>query len=424
MTPGRRARQRVHAQQRAALVEPDRLLPGPASAKQYSYEFDPQFYYNTAAQTLQTDDSAPYGVAGPIDILYRAGDLGPRRVQVKSDETRACWPASRARSAAGTSTAPSARCRAKVTVDQYGSILITPMEDALASGTCVPGMVNSPAVLAQISPVLSRKGQGHDDFRRRPRHDRIRLAHAAGRRGRLRCRRGSAARDAEGRVRRSLRHRRGVRLRFAGSRWTPSARSNRPTPSSTCRCSRAWRTQLALPPRPLQRRRQFDDAEGRPEVDGAVPPGAARHVRAASAWPIRARPARRSASASSTAWDPVRCPVIDATNPTAASASRPTCRATRTSSPKSRATLGLVFEPAKDVSISIDRWRINRTNEITNLDITYLLANQAAYAGYIRRDGTSSITDVDLPYLNWPARACRAGTSTSAASPTSAKRAS
>jgi iron complex outermembrane recepter protein len=100
--------------------------------------------------------------------------------------------------------------------------------------------------------------------------------------------------------------------------------------------------------------------------------------------------------------DPVRCPVIDPTNPDCSLSIQANISGNPKLDPeKSKSyTVGLVFEPIKDHSVSVDLWQIKRTNEITNLDINYLLANQATYAGFIRRDAAGSITDVDLPYVN------------------------
>ena len=44
-------------------------------------------------------------------------------------------------------------------------------------------------------------------------------------------------------------------------------------------------------------------------------------------------------------------------------------------------TLGMVFEPASWLNLSVDAWRIKRQNEISSYDLTTVLANPARYAG-------------------------------------------
>ena len=132
------------------------------SRSDYTYQFDPQFYYNTGAATLLTS-GAPYGIAGDVELIYRAGDLGPRKYKVLSDELRLLVGLKGSMGGWDFDSAVG-RMQGKVTVDQYGSILITPMEDALANGTYVPGYANSAAVIAGISPVLSRKGKATTTF--------------------------------------------------------------------------------------------------------------------------------------------------------------------------------------------------------------------------------------------------------------------
>lgn len=64
-------------------------------------------------------------------------------------------------------------------------------------------------------------------------------------------------------------------------------------------------------------------------------------------------------------------------------------------------TVGLVFEPSDNFSISADVFRIKRRNEITNLEPGYLLGNESQYPGYVERDpATGVITFLNLPYSN------------------------
>ena len=366
----------------------------------YSYEFDPQFYYNTAAQTLQTD-GAPYGVAGPIDILYRAGDLGPRKYKVKSDETRVLAGLKGTLGGWDFDSAVGAM-QGKVTVDQYGSILITPMEDALANGTYVPGMVNSPAVLAQISPVLSRKGKATTTFadaRVTTEFGSLTLpGGAVGFAAGVEARRETQKDEYDDRF---------VTGEVFGFGSLDPLDAKRTVKSAYAEFNlpllKSLETQLAL----RHDRYSVGGSSTTPKVGLKWTALSNLVLRGTYARGFRVANPRETSPAVSVGFfngvqDPVRCPVIDATNPDCSLSIQANVSGNQNLEPeKSKSyTLGLVFEPAKDVSISIDRWRIDRTNEITNLDITYLLANQAAYAGFIRRDATGSITDVDLPYVN------------------------
>jgi iron complex outermembrane receptor protein len=64
-------------------------------------------------------------------------------------------------------------------------------------------------------------------------------------------------------------------------------------------------------------------------------------------------------------------------------------------------TLGLVFEPSNNLSVSVDAYRIKRTNEITSIDPNYLPANEATYPGFVTRDpDTDEITRLNLLYSN------------------------
>jgi iron complex outermembrane recepter protein len=64
-------------------------------------------------------------------------------------------------------------------------------------------------------------------------------------------------------------------------------------------------------------------------------------------------------------------------------------------------TLGVVFEPVSNISISADAYRIKRVNEITTIAADYLLANEARYPGFVIRDPvTREITQLRRLYSN------------------------
>ncbi len=366
----------------------------------YNYEFDPQFYYNTAAQTLETD-GAPYGIAGPVDILYRAGDIGPRKYKVKSDESRVLAGMKGTITGWDFDTAVGAM-QGKVTVDQYGSILITPMETALANGTYVPGLQNDPAVLAQISPVLSRKGKATTTFadaRVSTEFGSLTLpGGAVGFAAGVEARRESQKDEYDERF---------VTGEVFGFGSLDPLDAKRNVKSAYAEFNlpvlKSLETQLAL----RHDRYSVGGTSTTPKVGVKWTALSNLVLRGTYARGFRAANPRETSPSVSVGFfngvqDPVRCPVIDPANPDGSLSIQANVSGNQNLEPeKSKSyTLGVVFEPVKDVSISVDRWRIKRTNEITNLDITYLLANQGAYTQYIRRDATGSITDVDLPYVN------------------------
>lgn len=64
-------------------------------------------------------------------------------------------------------------------------------------------------------------------------------------------------------------------------------------------------------------------------------------------------------------------------------------------------TVGMVFEPHNNLTISADVFHIKRRNEITGLSPDYLLANESKYPGYVERDpDTGEIVRLNLPYSN------------------------
>lgn len=367
----------------------------------YSYQFDPQFYYNDFALATLVVDGAPYGLTGPVDLLYRTGDLGPRRLKVKSDEGRVLAGLKGSVGGWDFDTAVGTM-KGKVTVDQYGSVLITPMETALANGTYVPGLQNDPAVLAQISPVLTRKGEATTTFadaRVSTEFSSLTLP-------------GGAVGFAAGVEARREKQKDNYDERFVigevfgfgsldpldASRSVKSAYGEFNLP-----LMKSLEAQLAA----RHDRYSVGGSSTTPKVGLKWTALSNLVLRGTYARGFRVANPRETSPAVSVGFfngvqDPVRCPTIDPANPDCSLSIQANVSGNANLEPeKSKSfTVGLVFEPAKDVSISLDYWRIDRTNEITNLDITYLLANQAAYAGFIRRDANGSITDVDLPYVN------------------------
>jgi iron complex outermembrane receptor protein len=64
-------------------------------------------------------------------------------------------------------------------------------------------------------------------------------------------------------------------------------------------------------------------------------------------------------------------------------------------------TVGLVFEPTRNLSFTADYYRIKRRDEISSIDPDYLLANEGMFPGYVVRDpNTSVIQQLNLQYTN------------------------
>ncbi|MFT3665506.1 TonB-dependent receptor [Piscinibacter sp.] len=367
----------------------------------YGYQFDPQFYYNDYDfQTLVTD-GAPYGIAGPVDLLYRAGDLGPRKFNVTSDEMRVLaglkgtlgsWDFD---SAIGT-------MQNKVRIDQLGSILITPMDEALANGTYVPGMVNDPAVLAQISPALSRKGKATTTFAdARVSTEFSSLTLPGGAVG------FAAGVEARRETQKDEFDERFVTGEVFGFGSLDPLDAKRTVKSAYAEVNlpilRTLESQLAL----RHDRYSVGGKSTTPKVGLKWTALPSLVLRGTYARGFRAANPRETNPAVSVGFyngvqDPVLCPVIDTTNPNCSLSLQANISGNPNLSPeKSKSyTVGMVFEPAKDMSVSVDYWRIDRTAEITNLDLTHLLANQGAYSQFIQRDSSGSISEVDLPYVN------------------------
>jgi iron complex outermembrane recepter protein len=69
-------------------------------------------------------------------------------------------------------------------------------------------------------------------------------------------------------------------------------------------------------------------------------------------------------------------------------------------------TVGMVIEPTKNLNVSLDYYEIKRTNEITSLDIGFLLDNEANFPGLVFRNAPGAdglpgtIRYVNLQYIN------------------------
>ena len=63
-------------------------------------------------------------------------------------------------------------------------------------------------------------------------------------------------------------------------------------------------------------------------------------------------------------------------------------------------TLGVIVEPMDNLSLAVDYYDIKRKNEISSLDVEYLLANEALYPRYTTRNPAGELIGLTLPYEN------------------------
>jgi iron complex outermembrane receptor protein len=100
--------------------------------------------------------------------------------------------------------------------------------------------------------------------------------------------------------------------------------------------------------------------------------------------------------------DPKTCPVPDSVNANcdlsleAISGSNPNLKPERSKS----MSFGIVFEPIDNLSVTLDTYNIKRTDEISSIDVDYLLANEGTFPGYVQRKADGTIDKLNVPYTN------------------------
>ena len=100
--------------------------------------------------------------------------------------------------------------------------------------------------------------------------------------------------------------------------------------------------------------------------------------------------------------DPMTCPVPDPANPNcifavqASSSGNPALKPERARS----ATAGIVVEPWRDASFTVDAFRIERRDQIDFIDPAFLLDNESSYPGYVVRKPDGTIDHLNLQYTN------------------------
>lgn len=353
--------------------------------------FDPQFYYN----------SGSFLSAGGNNYLYRAGDLGSRRFDVADTEVRLVGGFKGTVKGWDYDTAVGF-LQSKVSVGARGLILTDQMEAALADGSYVPGGSNAASVLQRISPTLTRYGSDKSEFAdfKISNSDLFSLP-------------GGSAGIAAGVEYHSETstdvddpaYQAGNVFGFGGLPALPP----------TTRSSFSGYSEFTLPVVQSVELSAAARADHYSVGGNSLTPKLGIKWNALSTLVLRgtlshgfrAPNFREISPATSLAYyngltDPLLCKT----------GNEPDCnlsfQANISGNPnllpeKSNSkTAGLVWEPVKDMSVSLDYFQIERRNEITSLDINYLLANQLDpnFAQFITRDAGGHITSVALPYIN------------------------
>jgi iron complex outermembrane recepter protein len=100
--------------------------------------------------------------------------------------------------------------------------------------------------------------------------------------------------------------------------------------------------------------------------------------------------------------DPQLCPVPDQNNPNcslfvpAISSGNPALKPERAWS----ATAGLVFEPWRGASLTVDAFNIRRRDQIDFIDPAFLLDHEADYPGYVVRNPDGTLKQLNVLYTN------------------------
>lgn len=354
---------------------------------------DPQFYYN--------DDANTFTVVGNKKYVFRAGDLGAGAIDVKDTESRIIGGFKGSFGNWEYDTAVGF-LQSKVTVDQRGLIITDRMEAALANGSYVPGGTNSPAVLASISPALRRQGENRTVFAD------IKMSNSelfelpggfAGTAVGLEYRRESTS-DVDDQFL--------LDQRVFGVGGLPKL----PYTSRTVASAYGEMNLPVLKSLELSTALRADDySVGGNSLTPKV--GAKWNVlptlvlRGTVAKGFRAPNFREISPSVSVGYynglqDPVLCQTGNEPDCTLSVKANITGNSALKPEKSTSNTIGIVWEPIKDYSVTLDYYRIERRDEISSLDINYLLANQTDpnFSKYITRNSGGHITEVNLPYIN------------------------
>lgn len=357
-----------------------------------NYHYDPQFYYNTSTGLLKSGDNL---------YQYRTGDLGFRRINTIDTETRFLtgfkgtfgnWEYD---SAAG-------YLSSKTKAKSNGLVLTDEMESALESGMYIPGGINQSSVLAAISPTLERQGENKSvfvDFKV-SNSEAFKLpsgfaAIAAGIEHRRETTRDvDDPRIASGKV-------------FGIGGLAKLSLSKRSTSSAYAELNLPVLNKLEAS---IAGRYDTYSTGG----DSFTPKlGLKWNVlptlmwRATSANGFRVANFRETSPSVTVGYyngtDPVRCLTGQERACNLSIQANVSGNPNLLPEKSNSITTGVVWEPVKDYSVSVDYYSIKRRNEISGLDFDFLLSKQddPNFAKYItRRDSYGDIAAISLPYIN------------------------
>ncbi len=355
--------------------------------------YEPQFYYN--------DDAATFTVVGNNRYLIRTGDIGARGADVKDTETRIVGGFKGNVGSWDYDTAVG-YLQSKVTVDQRGLIITDQMEAALANGTYVPGATNAPSVLAKISPSLRRQGENKTIFAdlKMSNSELFELPGGyAGTAVGIEYRRESTS-DVDDQYL--------LDQRVFGIGGLPKL----PYTSRTVASAYGELNLPVLKSLELSTALRADDYSVggnsfTPKIGAKWNVLPTLVLRGTVAKGFRAPNFREISPTVSVGYyngqqDPVLCQTGNEPDCTLSLKANITGSTALKPEKSTSNTIGIVWEPVKDYSLTLDYYKIERRDEISSLDITYLLANQKDpnFAKFIKRDSGGHITEVNLPYIN------------------------
>jgi iron complex outermembrane recepter protein len=378
----------------------------------YKYTLDPQFYVSPFSFNGIPIDPALYGLpAAPANSQYvvalRAGDVGARTSDITATDSRFVIGLKGSLGKWDYDTGLGS-LQSKGDVKDTGRILIDQFEDVVASGAYLPGRVNSPAVIATFSPTLNRTGDSKTRFIDFKISTSELFSLPAGNVGlatgiEYRKESFNDAPDPEF-------FKFSVANNAVGNVFGFVA-----NPSFGERNVKAVFGELNVPilknleMQLAARHDRYSDKSGNsttPKVGvkwNATPQVT---VRGTYSEGFRAPTFRENSPVESRSFlngidDPLNC--VNGVGPgcnlsvSNVSGGNPDLKPEKSKS----WTLGVVLEPSREFSMSLDLYDIKRRDEISTFDFTYLLDNQSLFPNQVVRDPvTGQITELRTPYLN------------------------
>jgi iron complex outermembrane recepter protein len=369
-----------------------------ASRTEFTYQLDPQFYTNDEGDWgIRFEANDPRNPTGqPVSLRYRAGDVGPRKFNIKSDFTRAV-AGLKGNFGAWDWEIAGAFTESKTRQQNFGNIITAEMERALANGF-VPGnrSANGEAVYSRISPTLTNTGL-------------------------------SDAKGIDAKVSREIGSLPGGPIGLAiGGEYRKESFNQAPDLAyqtgavfgSTSNVTRGERditavfAEVSLPVLKnleAQLAIRTDKYSGikrstTPKVGVKYVPVKELALRATYAQGFAAPTFQATTDTVNNYFTQVLDPKY-CINGDEAECSWPiagTSGGNKSLKPETSDTftLGLVFEPTPAFSATLDYYSIDRKDEVSQLDITYLLENPQLYPGFVVRGQNDRIVSVNTPYVN------------------------